>query len=68
MANCKICGKPAVTAVVHHASCWELAAAEAAGKFCDHYCRFPLECADEDELHDKHCDSCELIRLLNLGV
>lgn len=36
--------------------------------FCDNYCRWPRECPNQDELEDKHCDSCDLIRVLNLGL
>jgi len=68
MANCKFCGKPVRCAVVYHASCWENEAAKAAGIFCDQYCRWPYECSDEDELEEKHCNDCQLIKLLNLGL
>lgn len=68
MANCKFCGKPVSCASVHHAACWERKASDVAAEFCDNYCRFPLECKDEDELQEKHCDDCALIELLNLGT
>ena len=68
MANCKICGKAVKHATVHHAACWELAASKVAAVFCDHYCRFPKEYEDEEELQREHCDRCDLIKLLNLGV
>lgn len=68
MANCKFCGKPVRCAEVHHQGCWETAAARVAEEFCDHYCRFPRECRDEEELQEQHCDSCALIKLLNLGL
>lgn len=68
MANCKICGKPVQVASVHHAACWEREAEKFAEKFCDEYCRYPLECKGEEDLHENHCDGCDLIRLLNLGL
>ena len=67
MANCKFCGKPVKCEKVHHAACWETAADKVMEKFCDEYCRFPRECANEDELHEQHCDSCVVAELLNLG-
>lgn len=68
MAKCKFCGETVRSGVVHHAACWETAASRAAEKFCDHYCRFPRECGDDDELQELHCGGCAMIRLLNLGV
>lgn len=68
MANCKFCGKPVLCSSVHHTACWEHEANKVAEKFCDEYCRWPHECKDENELHEKHCDSCDLIQLLNLGL
>ena len=56
MAKCKICGKTVVTVE------------KLAQVFCDDYCRWPRECPNQDELEDKHCDSCDLIRVLNLGL
>lgn len=68
MALCKFCGKPVRASNVMHSACWESAAEKVAEQFCDNYCRFPRECRDEDELQEKHCDSCALIQLLNLGL
>ena len=68
MARCKICGTAVKSGNVFHSACWEHEAGKVAEKFCDEYCRFPRECKDEDELAELHCDGCELIRLLNLGV
>ena len=68
MPNCKICGKPVVAANVFHSACWEMEANKVAEKFCDNYCRFPKEAANEEELQEKHCDSCPLVKLLNLGL
>lgn len=68
MANCKFCGKPVRCASVHHTACWEKKANEVAEKFCDNYCRFPRECSNEEELQDKHCDNCVMIKLLNIGL
>ncbi len=31
---------------------------------CDKYCRYPVECGNQDEL-DNHCDSCELVHMWN---
>ena len=68
MAKCKFCGKPVKAATVHHSACWEQKAEELAQIFCDDYCHWPFVCQDEDELEEQHCDSCALIRLLNLGL
>ena len=68
MANCKICGTAVKSGNVFHSACWEHEANEVAEAFCDGYCRFPRECGDEDELQEMHCDSCPLVRLLNLGL
>ena len=68
MANCKICGKPVVAANVFHSACREHEANKMAEEFCDNYCRFPLEAANEEELHEQHCDSCPMVRVLNLGL
>lgn len=68
MANCKFCGTPVERVSVHHAACWEKEADKMAGVFCDSYCRWPRECADEYELEEKHCADCALIKLLNLGL
>lgn len=68
MAKCKICGKAVVTAHVFHRECWQEEVAKLAQVFCDNYCRWPRECPNQDELEDKHCDSCDLIRVLNLGL
>ena len=69
MAKCKICGKAVVTTNVFHHECWQEEEAEKLAQvFCDDYCRWPRECPNQDELEDKHCDSCDLIRVLNLGL
>lgn len=68
MANCKFCGQSVRTSSVFHSACWESRAHRVAEEFCDHFCRFPRECADEEQLEQDHCDSCPLIRLLNLGL
>lgn len=68
MANCKFCGQPVRTAPVFHPACWQTQCHAVAVDFCDNYCRWPLEIADEDELAALHCDSCALIRLLNQGL
>ena len=68
MANCRFCGKPVRCASVHHAACWETAAEKVAEQFCDNHCRFPRECQSEEELQEQHCDSCALVKLLNLGL
>ena len=67
MANCAICGRRVEAARVMHPRCWEKKAEELAEIFCNHYCRFPRECASEEEL-EEHCGLCHLIRLLNLGL
>lgn len=68
MANCKICGKPVRCANVFHSACWETAAGKTIQTFCDDYCRWPRECANETELEEQHCDSCALVKVLNLGL
>jgi hypothetical protein len=68
MANCKICGGPVRCANVFHSACWETAAHKLAGKFCDDYCRWPREIKDEESLQELHCNGCDLIRVLNLGL
>ena len=47
---------------------WETAAGKAIQTFCDDYCRWPRECANETELEGQHCDSCALVKVLNLGL
>ena len=66
MGKCKRCGKEVRFPIMLHSTCWELEVSRVAEIFCDRYCRFPVECKSEDELYE-HCDSCELIDLLNLG-
>ena len=68
MPKCKFCGQAVKSAVVFHSGCWENAAHKAAETFCDEYCRFPREAADEDTLEELHCSDCALIQLLNLGL
>lgn len=67
MPNCKFCGKPVRCVVAHHAACWEREANRIAEVFCDSYCKWPEQCGDEDELNER-CNSCELVKLLNLGL
>lgn len=33
-------------------------------EFCDHYCRWPWVCMNQDRL-DVHCDACPLPKLLD---
>ena len=66
MAKCKFCGQSVTAAPVFHPACWQAKAEKVAEEFCDHYCRFPFEC-EQDELDDK-CGNCKLIKLLNMGV
>ena len=68
MANCKICGKPVQTAPVQHPECWEKEVEAMAEVFCDNYCRFPREAANEDEMQEFYCGCCPLIKVLNLGL
>ena len=68
MPNCKFCGTPVKAANVFHSACWEKQVDKMAEDFCDNYCKWPGECKDEDELNEKHCDNCALIRVLNLGL
>lgn len=68
MANCKICGQPVRSGNVFHPACWETATRRMAETFCNEYCQFPREIEDADSLQELHCDSCPLIRVLNLGL
>lgn len=68
MANCKFCGQSVSASPVFHPACWQAQAEQVAAEFCDNYCRFPREALDEEILHEAHCDSCPLIKLLNLGL
>ena len=63
MANCKICGQPVIAGPVMHGECLEQLVTEVSEKFCDNYCRWPLESA---ELLETHCDSCPMNQLLKL--
>lgn len=67
MPSCKFCNKPVIVAKTMHAACWERECTKLAEMFCDAYCRWPHECADEDAL-DEHCDSCVLTKFINLGL
>jgi hypothetical protein len=31
--------------------------------FCDGYCRYPIECASQDDLEEK-CESCPIVALV----
>lgn len=65
MANCSFCGKPVLAGKVLHTSCAaKKTAQDMTEKFCDHYCRFPRECHDDEALHH-HCESCELQKLIS---
>ncbi len=66
MAICKFCGKPVLAGPTMHRECWEEETEKVAEIFCDSYCRWPLECQSQEEL-EAHCDSCQLIALVNLG-
>ena len=68
MATCKFCGKPVMTASVHHSECWEKEVEAMAEIFCDNYCRFPLMYHDQEKMQEQHCDNCPLIKVLNLGL
>lgn len=50
----------------NRAASFETEVDKVAEQICDRYCKFPGECKDQDEL-DKHCDSCVLIKLMNIG-
>ena len=66
--NCKICGQPVRSGSVFHPACWETVTARLASEICDDYCRYAREIEDADSLQELHCDSCPLIRVLNLGL
>lgn len=68
MATCKCCGKETNYPVAFHPACWETEFEKALGTFCDEYCRWPLECANEEELEEKHCNNCGLVHMMNLGL
>lgn len=67
MNECKACGKPVRYPIMLHAACWENAICAVAQDFCDNYCRWPHECANEDDLQDNHCNDCSLVKALNVG-
>ena len=67
MAKCKFCGGKVVTGTVWHKDCWEEQAMKIAEEICDTYCRFPEMYATREQLHERHCDSCILLQLLNMG-
>lgn len=67
MPTCKFCNKPVITARAMHSACWERECDKMAKTFCDEYCRWPRECADEDAL-ETHCNACALVTLFNLGL
>ena len=68
MACCKICGRPVRCGPVFHPACWQTAVTGMAEIFCDDYCRWPRECADEELLEELHCNNCPLVAVLNLGL
>ena len=68
MATCKCCGKETSYPVVFHPACWETAFEKALGTFCEGYCRWPLECKDEEKLFEEHCADCGMVHMMNLGL
>lgn len=67
MANCVICGKPVLIGKVVHTACMEAHAKEELKEtICDHYCRFPRECHDDESLAG-HCNGCLVEQLLELN-
>lgn len=68
MAHCKFCNQPVRSGTVIHSACWERETQKVAEIFCDDYCRWPRECADEESLDELHCSDCALIQLLTLGL
>ena len=66
MCKCKSCGEEVKFPIALHSACWELEIGKVVEIFCDKYCRFPVECKSQDELIE-HCDSCDFIRLFNIG-
>jgi len=63
--NCRRCGKPVKFPVTFHTACFETEVGKVVEQICDKYCKFPIECKNQDEL-DEHCDNCVLIRLMNI--
>ena len=68
MPNCKFCGTPVISGPAIHTECWTADAEKLAEIFCDDYCHWPYATGDEIDLQENHCDSCALIKLLNLGL
>ena len=68
MPNCKFCSEPVIVGTAMHSTCWKAEAEKLAATFCDDYCHWPFVCQDEFDLQENHCDSCALIKLLNLGL
>lgn len=70
MAKCGICGEPVTSGVVHHPSCWEQKVEKAMEEFCDHYCKWPGACNEEDwedYLREQVCEkSCPVNKLLEM--
>ncbi|MBP3319144.1 MAG: hypothetical protein J6K94_03975 [Ruminiclostridium sp.] len=62
MANCKACGRPATAALVIHQDCLH----ELLGQMCDHNCKWPVVCMDEERL-EMHCRMCPIAKLLENG-
>ena len=66
MANCKICGRPVTAGPVMHSECLEQLMTDVSEKFCDSYCRGPVECISAEKLQEIYCDSCPMDELLRL--
>ena len=64
MTKCKICGGAVRAGSVVHSHCIEELKDAIMSTLCDEYCRYPRECADSDELNEKHCDRCKIAELL----
>ena len=68
MTTCKICGGSVKNEVTFHPACWETAAGRVMDEFCDRYCKWPQRSLNQEDLHELHCNSCPLERLMNLGT
>ena len=66
MASCKICSQPVIAGSVMHEECLKEEAEKLAEIICDEYCHWPFVCQDEEELNEKHCASCEVLKMLGL--
>ena len=64
MPNCKICGKPAESGNVVHAECWDEFRRELRDAVCLECCKYPRLVDSAEELEEKYCGRCQVLRKL----